>query len=136
MLVIENIARIAHEANRAYCAAHADYSHVSWEQTPPILRDSIVSGVMEKIANPGITPEESHDLWLDGKINYGWKYGEEKSIENKTHPCMVPYEELSPEHRVKDHLLTSIVTAVMSVESEMSMEAKRVVDEYLPPVGD
>lgn len=35
-----------------------------------------------------------HDVWAVGRIAEGWTYREEKNIELKTTPCLVPYDEL------------------------------------------
>ena len=36
----------------------------------------------------------THEVWATGRINDGWTYGETRDDEKKTHPCLVPYEEL------------------------------------------
>jgi hypothetical protein len=46
------------------------------------------------------------------KVAAGWHYGEVKDAEAKTHPCMVAYEELPFEQRVKDHVFRAIVSAL------------------------
>lgn len=35
-----------------------------------------------------------HEVWAQSRIEQGWKYGEERNDSLKTHPCLVPYEEL------------------------------------------
>ena len=35
-----------------------------------------------------------HEVWAESRINQGWTYGEKRSDELKTHPCLIPYEEL------------------------------------------
>jgi ryanodine receptor 2 len=35
-----------------------------------------------------------HEVWAKSRIEEGWRYGEMRSDELKTHPCLVPYEEL------------------------------------------
>ncbi len=35
-----------------------------------------------------------HEVWAKSRIDQGWTYGEERNDEKKTHPCLVPYEEL------------------------------------------
>ena len=36
------------------------------------------------------------------RIKQGWKYGEQRNDELKTHPCLVPYEELPEEEKEYD----------------------------------
>lgn len=50
-----------------------------------------------------------HDVWAETRINQGWKYGEQRNDEIKTHPCLVPYEELPEEEKIYDRM-TSIDT--------------------------
>lgn len=35
-----------------------------------------------------------HEVWAETRINQGWSYGEKRDDELKTHPCIVPYEQL------------------------------------------
>lgn len=43
-----------------------------------------------------------HNTWMAGRIADGWVWGEERNDELKTHPCIVPYEELSEEEKDYD----------------------------------
>ena len=36
-----------------------------------------------------------HDVWMRGRIAQGWVYGPQRDDEKKTHPCIVPYDQLS-----------------------------------------
>lgn len=36
-----------------------------------------------------------HEVWSAGRIKEGWTYGEHRDDVQKTHPCLVPYEELT-----------------------------------------
>jgi hypothetical protein len=64
-------------------------------------------------ASPDTTPEDSHKNWLAHKVKDGWVYGPVKDVEKKEHPCMVPYEELPLEQRVKDYLFRAVVLKSM-----------------------
>lgn len=109
----ENIARIAHEVNRAYCTAIGDNSQPKWEDAPGWQRSSALAGVEFHIDNPDASPSASHDSWLAVKKAEGWVYGEVKSPEAKTHPCFRPFEELPLEQQVKDHLFRAVVHALV-----------------------
>ena len=50
-----------------------------------------------------------HEVWAESRIKQGWKYGEQRNDELKTHPCLVPYEELPEEEKEYDRN-TSIET--------------------------
>jgi len=43
-----------------------------------------------------------HEVWSETRISQGWTYGPERNDELKTHPCLVPYEELPEEEKKYD----------------------------------
>ena len=43
-----------------------------------------------------------HEVWAKSRMEQGWTFGEERNDENKKHPCLVPYEELSEEEKDYD----------------------------------
>ena len=43
-----------------------------------------------------------HEVWAETRIKQGWKYGEQRNDELKTHPCLVPYEDLLEEEKEYD----------------------------------
>ncbi|OUO18396.1 Ryanodine receptor Ryr [Alistipes sp. An31A] len=43
-----------------------------------------------------------HEVWAQGRIAEGWTYGEQRDDKQKTHPCLVPYEELPDAEREYD----------------------------------
>lgn len=106
---VHDIARICHEANRAYCESIGDTSQPSWEKAPDWQRDSAIAGVGFHLANPGAGPDASHESWMRQKVADGWKHGTVKDPEAKTHPCMVPFGDLPVERQAKDHLFRGIV---------------------------
>jgi len=108
---LEGIARICHEANRAYCRSIGDESQLPWEDAPEWQRTSAVNGVLFTLRNPGAPPSASHESWLEEKRATGWKYGPVKDPEKKEHPCFVPYGDLPVEQRRKDALFQAVVRA-------------------------
>lgn len=104
-----DIAIVCHEINRAYCATIGDNSQQSWWNAPAWQRESAEAGVVIHLANPSLTPKESHDAWLAHKLADGWKCGPVKDAALKEHPSMVDYENLPPEVRTKDVLFKTIV---------------------------
>ena len=44
----------------------------------------------------------THEVWAQQRIQDGWVYGKERDDENKLHPCLIPYEELSEVERAYD----------------------------------
>ena len=111
----EAIARVCHEACRAYCQALGDNSQLLWEEAPEWQRRSAVAGVRNALSNPGVTPEQSHHLWMETKLAEGWKYGPAKDAEKKVHPAMLPYDKLPREQKAKDYLFLAIVRIMRGV---------------------
>lgn len=109
---IEDIARVTHETNAAYCRAIGDDSQPPWEAAPNWQRASAVSGVQFVLDNPTAGDAAQHNNWADDKRAHGWSYGAEKDPELKTHPCLVPFEELPPEQQAKDRLFRAVVLAL------------------------
>lgn len=103
-------AEAAHEMNRVYCMALKDYSQPTWGAAEDHQRSSAIKGVDGVFA--GNSPKASHESWMAEKLSAGWVYGEKKDTEAKTHPCMVPYDQLSEEHKQKDFLFVSTVLAM------------------------
>lgn len=106
---IEDIARVAHEINAAYCRAMGDHSQQAWEDAPQWQRDSAMTGVRLHMNNPDAGPQASHESWMAEKERDGWVYGEVKDPERKQHPCMVPFDQLPVEQQAKDFLFRQVV---------------------------
>ncbi|MCX7774016.1 MAG: RyR domain-containing protein [Clostridia bacterium] len=43
-----------------------------------------------------------HEVWAQGRLRDGWRYGPHYDGDNKIHPCLVPYEELPESERDYD----------------------------------
>ena len=111
-MTVEQIARVCHEVNRAYCMALGDASQPVWEEAPEWQKRSAMNGVEFHIAHPEAGPEHSHKEWLAEKVANGWTWGETKDAEAKTHPCIVSFGELPEAQRAKDFIFRSIVHAL------------------------
>lgn len=108
----EKIAMICHEANRAYCIAIGDNSPPRWDYAPEWQKVSAIAGVEFRIKHPDATPESMHNSWMNQKTLDGWVHGLTKDPVKKEHPCMVSYELLPHEQKIKDHLFSAIFDAV------------------------
>lgn len=109
----EQIAKVAHEVNRAYCESLGDTSQPMWEHAPDWQRNSAMNGVEFHRKNPDAEPNHSHIEWLKEKEANGWKFGKVKDEIKKEHPCFVPYEELPVEQKAKDFIFRAIVRQLL-----------------------
>ena len=62
-----------------------------------------------------------HEVWSETRIQQGWTYGEQRNDELKTHPCLVPYEELPEEEKEYDRN-TSIGTLKLIMKLGFKIE--------------
>ncbi len=118
----QDIARVCHEANRALCMTQNDSSQPKWEDAPDWQKNSALDGVKFHFENPDAGASASHDNWREDKVNDGWTWGPVKDPEKKQHPCMVAFDELPIQQRLKDYLFKSIVHALQSDVPEHLIE--------------
>jgi len=110
---VDKIAKVCHEANKALCEAFGDNSQPDWKDAPEWQTQSARSGVLFHMTNKEADDSASHNNWAKDKIDDGWVYGEVKDAVLKTHPCLVPFEELPPMQQAKDRIFGSIVRAMI-----------------------
>lgn len=106
------IARACHQANKAICEAFGDTSQPDWDDAPEWQRSSAIAGVRFCLDHPEAPASANHDSWAAQKIADGWRFGETKDPEAKTHPCLVAFDRLPPQQQVKDYVFKAIVAAL------------------------
>jgi hypothetical protein len=112
MMRSETIARACHEANRVLTQLVGDVPvQPPWDESPEEMRSSSIRGVEFAMANPNATPEDQHEAWCADKRAAGWVHGAVKDSAAKTHPALVPYDQLAPGTRAKDAMFRAIVRA-------------------------
>ena len=111
---IEEIAKAAHQVNKAYCESLGDTSQLDWDECPEWQRRSAILGVQLHTDNPEAGPEASHQSWMKEKVEDGWVYGEKKdpNATPPTHHCIVPFNELPKEQQAKDFIFRAVVHAL------------------------
>jgi hypothetical protein len=115
IIKLNDIARTVHQANKAYCESLGDFSQKDWEDAADWQRDSAIDGVRKYLDGSALTAEDQHQSWVDFKVAGGWVYGPTKSEGFKTHPCIVPYDQLPPEQKRKDYLFRAVVKSLTLV---------------------
>jgi hypothetical protein len=108
----EIIAPICHAANKAWCEANGDYSQKSWEEAEDWQKESAIKGVQFKLDNPDAGHDAQHNSWMQEKLDNGWEYGTKKDADAKTHPCLVPFEQLPEMQQMKDALFCAVVDSL------------------------
>lgn len=112
---VELLAAACHSAWYAYTVLALGEQGKPWSSAPDWQKESMMNAVqfwdVECAAFPeGMPLEEkvktlaplSHENWMEYKKDEGWVYGETKDPEKKTHPCLVPYDKLPHDQKVKD----------------------------------
>ncbi len=85
----------------SYLPNPVDTSDVSLPESMHVL--------VEKMA------ENVHEVWAETRIRQGWCYGPERDDAKKTHPCLVPYNQL-PESEKEYDRNTSIETLKLIIK--------------------
>ena len=114
----EQIARVCHEVNRAYCECYGDFSQPTWEEAPEWQKDSALAGVDLHLNNTDADASASHEAWVAHKLADGWKYGLIKDSVAKTHPCLMPFYGLPIYQRAKDFIFKAVVHSLRETEKE------------------
>lgn len=109
LIPLNDIACLAHENNRVLCLLMKDYSQPDWDDAPEWQTDSARAGVAFHLVNPDASDSASHENWMAAKVADGWVFGLTKCADSKTHPCIVPFDELPPMQQLKDRMFRYIV---------------------------
>lgn len=123
-----DIARVAHEVNKAYCEFLGDDTQNAWDETPPGIQESVLDGIVAHIENPGLTPQDSHANWKKFREADGWVFGKDKDLQEKTHPNMVAYSKLPKEQKIKDVIFKGVVDSLSSMVINPGVLAQMLQD--------
>lgn len=113
------IARVCHEANRALQIEQDDPTisvSPEWDDLDVETQDSAIDGVEAIVAGRVTSPQESHENWVQFKVQHGWTLGPVKDEEKKEHPLLIPYDQLPTSQRTKDALYMAIVETLKDAE--------------------
>ena len=69
--------------------------------------------------------ESNHDHWARQRIGEGWSYGPERDDRAKTHPGLVPYDQLSESE--KDYDRITVVETLKAIIAEGYVIRRREV---------
>ena len=80
---------------------------------------SLITGTKYVLENPATTAKENHNLWMEEKMNQGYTYGDVLDVEKKTHPSMIPFEDLSDVEKRKDEMDVLMVRLANNLFDEL-----------------
>ncbi len=102
------IAAAIHGATR--CLGRPDGQEIpAWDDLTGSQRDKAVCAVCELLDSPPRTHQECHDLWARLMTSDGWTHGPSYDFEARTHPCLVPFDELTEAEQIKDKIWASLI---------------------------
>lgn len=55
-----------------------------------------------------------HNIWFNSMKEKGWVYGVTKDYELKTHPCLIPFNDLNFYQKLKDEILLNITYTLLN----------------------
>ena len=91
-------AKMVHCINNRICELNGE-QQISWEDAPDYMKEGLIGALRSDT-----TAEEGHNAWMQNRLENGWTLGPVKDLEAKTSPCLIPYNELPYEQRVKDSI--------------------------------
>ena len=75
--------------------------------TTKIELDSGLHELVERLA------ESNHDHWALQRLEQGWSYGPKRDDQEKTHPDLLPYDQLSESEKGYDR--TSVIETLKAI---------------------
>jgi len=103
-------ARFVYEAARlAAQAAGAPIVPVPWDDREQPFRDQFLAVIERQCGEQrSRSPEELHGSWMQSYYTMAWVYGPEYDRDKKTHPDLVPYDQLGQLERDKDAVFMAL----------------------------
>lgn len=108
----EMIAKVVHAAMAEYCRGLGQ-TFATWDQVSDQARDNALEGVRAQRHSGGDARPvaECHDAWVASLLEQGWTRGSALDVEAKTHPFLMPFDELPTSERRKAYLWRAVVDA-------------------------
>lgn len=108
--LVEHRAEFVYNAARlAAIAANAPIIPVVWSEREQPFKDQFLKVIERQSGEQrSNSPEELHGSWMQSYFSMGWVYGEKYDREKKTHPDLVPYNQLGQLERDKDAVFVAL----------------------------
>ena len=108
--ITERCAEFVYEAARLQAiAVGAPVVPEPWAERESSFRVQFLN-VIDMMTGPDrkSSPEELHDDWVRAYEAMGWKYGPVRDPAAKTHPDMVPFDQLGHLEQIKDAVFVAL----------------------------
>ena len=108
--LITNRAIFVYETARlAAIASQAPIIPAQWEDREEPFKQQFCEVIERQCgAYRSSSPEELHGSWMQAYYAMGWTYGNNYDPDNKTHPDLVPYEDLGQLEKDKDAVFVAL----------------------------
>lgn len=109
---LEPVARVIHAAIRTWSSAHGQPDMPDWDVAPQWMKDSTFASIKFVLEHPDADAGAQHVQWMEQRRAQGWSYGPVRDEVRKTHPMLVPFDQLPIMEQKKDDLVSAIVRAL------------------------
>jgi hypothetical protein len=108
-MILEEVIYFVYEVNRIVRGCIGQDPGVPFGDLNPGKKTSLRLAVLYAWEHGLLSDEESHNRWTYAKLREGWRWGPVEDLENKIHPNLVPWNELSWKEQLKDRFFRAIV---------------------------
>ena len=108
-IFLYRVAMEAHKANNELRITNGEESLGSFTDQPLDIVTINMESIYAALHNPNLTAKDMHDTWMDNKAKDGWVYGDVKDADAKTHPLMIPFEQMNDIDKMKDQIFIDVV---------------------------
>jgi len=107
------VAAVAYAANREFSKIVGGKPfNPPWEEYPEDLKLNLIQAVRNTMKQKIVSAKLSHLQWVKDRLDMGYEKGENINWKKKTHPDLVPFEELPMPAQLKSVLFLAIVNSL------------------------
>jgi RyR domain-containing protein len=111
-----DIARVCWSTNLALQVVDGEaVPDVPWDAAPDWRRRLCTQAVELVDCGNILTAQEAHERWRGEMLRAGWRPGQHKNPEDRLHPSLVPWQQLSPRQRLGQELFIEITLRMLRV---------------------
>jgi hypothetical protein len=89
------------ESSAEFSAAMPDQTYVPRPVDTSQVNLEYLQSLLEGLAR------NAHEIWAQQRLRDGWTYGAHRDDVKRTHPCLVPYENLSESEKEYDRVMVN-----------------------------